>query len=193
MSEIYTYDRLAGSAFGRLWLAAGPQGLVAVGWDAPLEDFLAELEAVLQRAGRKYSLRHDPQAMRPACQEMSEYLDGTRQDFELPIDWDVLPDFQRQALKATFDIPFGQTCTYADIARQIGHPGAARAVGRAEATNPMPIVLPCHRVVGTDKKLHGYGGPGGLDMKRWLLSLEQGVRQLPLEAAQTQANRAPGS
>ncbi len=64
------------------------------------------------------------------------------------------------------------TLTYADVAQQIGQPKAVRAVGRANATNPMPIIIPCHRVLGSDGRLHGYGGPGGLDTKAWLLRLE---------------------
>jgi O-6-methylguanine DNA methyltransferase len=71
-------------------------------------------------------------------------------------------------------IPYGQTRTYREIAAQIGTPNAPRAVGRANATNPMPLVIPCHRVIGTDGKLHGYGGAGGLKTKRWLLTMEGG-------------------
>jgi len=81
----------------------------------------------------------------------------------LKIDWSILSsDFQRDALRAVFSIPYGETRTYADIAALIGHPQAFRAMGRANATNPMPLVIPCHRVIGTDGKLHGYGGKGGL-------------------------------
>ena len=95
--------------------------------------------------------------------QIKEYLMGKRQEFDLKIDWSVLAsDFQRDALRAVFSIPYGETRTYADIAAQIGHPQAFRAMGRANATNPMPLVIPCHRVIGTDGKLHGYGGKGGL-------------------------------
>jgi len=85
----------------------------------------------------------------------------------------MLP-FQLAALKATQSIPYGQTKTYAEIACEIGKPQAARAVGRAEATNPIPLVIPCHRVIGTDGKLHGYGGGKGIETKAWLLALESG-------------------
>jgi O-6-methylguanine DNA methyltransferase len=77
-------------------------------------------------------------------------------------------------LRATYEIPYGETRTYKQIAEVIGAPGAARAVGRAEATNPMPVVLPCHRVLGSDGKLHGYGAGAGLETKTWLLKLETG-------------------
>ena len=85
----------------------------------------------------------------------------------------MMRSFQREALLATFAIPYGQTSTYGEIAMQIGRLRSARAVGRAEATNPMPLVIPCHRVLGSDGKLRGYGG--GLDIKKWLLRLEGAV------------------
>ncbi len=81
--------------------------------------------------------------------------------------------FQLQVLHLTTHIPYGQTSTYKDIAIQVGKPNAARAVGRVEATNPIPLVIPCHRVLGSDGSLHGYGGPGGIKLKAWLLQLEQ--------------------
>jgi methylated-DNA-[protein]-cysteine S-methyltransferase len=88
------------------------------------------------------------------------------------VDWSLLRPFQQSVLRATYAIPFGETRTYKEIAEQVGHPNAARAVGRAEATNPMPLVLPCHRVIGMDGKLHGYGMAEGLITKAWLLKLE---------------------
>ena len=92
------------------------------------------------------------------------------------MDWSALgSDFQRSALRAVAAIPYGETRTYGEIAAQIGRPQAPRAVGRANATNPMPLVIPCHRVIGTDGKLHGYGGRGGLKTKQWLLDLEKGA------------------
>lgn len=92
-----------------------------------------------------------------------------------PIDWSALHPFQRAVLQAVYAIPYGETRTYADIAAQIGREHAYRAVGRANATNPMPLVIPCHRVIGTDGKLHGYGGGEGLKTKEWLLRLEGAV------------------
>ena len=170
---LYTYDQLSSSPFGQLWTAVGPNGLAAVGWESPETAFLQKLSALLSSAGRSFEICKDAAGAGQACRELSEYLLKQRRTFQIAIDWDVLPSFQRQALKATYAIPYGEVRSYGEIARQIGHPGAARAVGRAEATNPMPLVLPCHRVVGSDGKLHGYAGPGGLEMKRWLLNLEQ--------------------
>ncbi len=80
--------------------------------------------------------------------------------------------FQIEALQKVYEIEYGRTLTYGDVAKQLDKPGASRAVGRANATNPMPIIVPCHRVLGSDGKLHGYGGPGGLETKAWLLRLE---------------------
>ncbi|MDD2922960.1 MAG: methylated-DNA--[protein]-cysteine S-methyltransferase, partial [Anaerolineales bacterium] len=108
----------------------------------------------------------------PYAKEIFEYLDGARKKFFFAIDWSALNPFQLKTLKAVYAIPYGQTRTYAEIAAQIGHPNAYRAVGRANATNPMPLVIPCHRVIGADGKLHGYGGGDGLPTKEWLLKME---------------------
>ncbi len=114
-----------------------------------------------------------PRQLRDVLRQLQEYLQGQRQAFELGIDWSYMAsDFQRAALRAVNEIPYGQTRTYAQIAAHIGRPNAARAVGRANATNPIPLIIPCHRVVGSDGKLHGYGGKGGLRTKAWLLRME---------------------
>jgi methylated-DNA-[protein]-cysteine S-methyltransferase len=104
------------------------------------------------------------------ARELSEYAEGRRRRFELKLDWSAIKPFQRAVLQAAFKIPFGETRTYGWIAREIGKPQASRAVGRALATNPIPIVLPCHRVLASDGGLHGYAG--GLPLKKKLLQLE---------------------
>jgi methylated-DNA-[protein]-cysteine S-methyltransferase len=104
--------------------------------------------------------------------QLTEYFDGQRQRFELDIDWSVMTPFQQEALQIVFDIEYGRTRTYGDIAQQLGNPKAVRAVGRANATNPIPIIIPCHRVLGADGRLHGYSAPGGVETKAWLLRLE---------------------
>jgi methylated-DNA-[protein]-cysteine S-methyltransferase len=153
---------------GPVWLAVSERGLVAV----VIGGSLAEFQAYLERLGFQ-AVEGETEAAGEAARQMADYLAGRRSRFELPIDWERLPPFQRQVLQATFAIPYGSTATYAGVAREIGRPKAARAVGRAEATNPMPLVIPCHRVLGSDGRLHGYGGLGGLQTKSWLLSLEK--------------------
>ncbi len=114
--------------------------------------------------------------LRRAAEQLDEYFAGQRTEFELPLDLDG-SSFQLDAWHALADIPYGETTTYARQAEAIGRRGAFRAVGAANGANPVPIVLPCHRVVGSDGSLTGFGG--GLDVKRALLDLEQGVQQLP--------------
>jgi methylated-DNA-[protein]-cysteine S-methyltransferase len=104
------------------------------------------------------------------ARELREYAEGKRRQFSLPLDWSSIRPFQREVLRTADSIKYGETRTYAWIAREIGKPRAARAVGRALATNPIPIILPCHRVLGSDGGLRGYGG--GLPLKRRLLELE---------------------
>jgi methylated-DNA-[protein]-cysteine S-methyltransferase len=107
-----------------------------------------------------------------ALEQLAEYLAGSRRQFTLPLDLSHQTSFQHQVLLLTAQIPYGQTSTYKDLAIQAGRPGSARAVGRVQATNPLPLVIPCHRVLGSDGSLHGYGGPGGIKLKAWLLQLE---------------------
>jgi methylated-DNA-[protein]-cysteine S-methyltransferase len=104
-----------------------------------------------------------------AIAEIAEFLEGRRREFTVPLDLSGTP-FQMRVWKALRRIPYGQTRSYADIARAVGRPKAARAVGMANHWNPVAIVVPCHRVVASDGSLGGYAG--GLEMKTWLLSLE---------------------
>jgi len=107
-----------------------------------------------------------------AMEQMRDYLDGRRRSFDLPIDWSQMTPFQARVLRATLEIPYGQTCTYGELAVDLGQPGASRAVGVALGKNPLPIVIPCHRVLGNNGKLQGYSAPDGLNKKTWLLKLE---------------------
>lgn len=154
---------------GDLRLAVSSGGLVALEW----ADSQPELDSYLLRL--KCPVERNQKFIQSYAKEVGEYLKGKRRNFTFPIDWSTLRPFQLKTLKAVFDIPYGETRTYAEIAAQIGHPIAFRAVGRANATNPMPLVIPCHRVIGTDGKLHGYGGGNGLPTKEWLLRLEGAV------------------
>jgi len=160
---------LNGTPLGDLRLAASDFGLVAVEWTESQPEF----DAFLERLNRP--IIPNERRIKPYAKELAEYLEGNRQAFTIPIDWTIFRPFQREALQAVFRIPYGETRTYAEIAAQINRPLAWRAVGRANATNPMPLVIPCHRVIGTDGKLHGYGGGEGLPTKEWLLRMEGAV------------------
>ena len=104
-----------------------------------------------------------------ACQQLEEYFSGTRREFDLPLNLSGT-DFQVQVLQELQEIPYGETTSYGDIAKRIGRPRAMRAVGAANGRNPIPIVIPCHRVIGSSGDLTGFGG--GLDTKEALLRLE---------------------
>lgn len=162
--------KLHNSPLGGLWVAVTDDGLAAVEWERGEMDFGVYLTRRFKRP-----VQFEPGQVVPALRQLDEYLRGARKTFTLSIDWALLRPFQRAALKITYAIPYGQTRTYGDIARELGNPRAARAVGRAQATNPMPLVIPCHRVIGSDGKLHGYGGGEGLPTKEWLLKLEGAV------------------
>ncbi len=108
----------------------------------------------------------------PVFRQLSEYLDGTRRRFELAMA-PAGSDFQRKVWDEVIRIPYGSTMSYGEIARRLGNTAFARAVGAANGANPLPIIVPCHRVIGADGSLVGYGG--GLDIKRRLLDLEAGV------------------
>ena len=109
----------------------------------------------------------------PHVRQIREFLAGDRREFTIPLHRTGTP-FQRDVLDAVARVPFGARASYLDIARAVGNPAACRAVGAANGANPLPLVIPCHRIVGTSNKLTGYGG--GLDAKRWLLSLESPAR-----------------
>jgi methylated-DNA-[protein]-cysteine S-methyltransferase len=148
------------------WLAAMTErGLVRVAFTPEFDDVLEELSErvsprVLKMPSRLDELRR----------EFDEYFEGKRKDFEVPLDWQLVQGFNRRVLRATAKIPYGRMSTYGTMARQAGSPRAARAAGNALHNNPIPLVVPCHRVIGSDGRLVGYGG--GLPMKEYLLKLE---------------------
>ncbi len=166
-STIY-FSNAQDTPLGDIWLACSERGLVAIEWGSKKSKLLDYLTRRLKSPVEENSSR-----LAYTASQLSDYLAGKRRQFTIKIDWSLMRPFQREALLATFAIPYGQTTTYGNLAAQIGRPRAARAVGRAEATNPMPLVIPCHRVLGADGKLRGYGG--GLDVKKWLLRLEGAV------------------
>ncbi len=115
----------------------------------------------------------DASPFREVERQLQEYFAGTRHRFHLPLAAEGT-DFQRRVWRALEEIPYGVTWSYGELARHLGDPHAVRAVGRANGANPLPIVVPCHRVIGADGSLTGFGG--GLDAKRFLLELEGALR-----------------
>ena len=161
---------------GTLTLAATPAGLVRIGFQRELDTLVDELAA--QISPRVVEL---PRRLDDARRQLDEYFEGRRHRFELPVDLRLAGGFRRTVLELLFErVGFGETRSYAELAALAGSPRASRAVGSAMATNPVPIVVPCHRVLRTGGALGGYGG--GLDVKRYLLALEGGEPQssLPL-------------
>jgi methylated-DNA-[protein]-cysteine S-methyltransferase len=149
------------SAVGPLELRAGPTTLHAIRFVDTPPDPHEELDDL------------DSQVLRTTITQLKEYFAGERTDFDLPLDIRGTP-FQQQVWSMLAEIPYGATWSYAELARRIGAPTAFRAVGAANGQNPLPIVLPCHRVVGSNGKLVGYGG--GMDRKSTLLQLEATVQ-----------------
>jgi methylated-DNA-[protein]-cysteine S-methyltransferase len=152
---------------GDLWVAVSENGLIAVEFPITQTEF-----SILLQKRHTAIVEFSPEKVAEIVIQLQEYAVGARKEFNLQIDWSVLREFQRQVLLATFQIPFGEVRTYQEVGISIGKARSARAVGRAEATNPMPVILPCHRVIGSDGKLHGYGAGDGLHTKTFLLKLE---------------------
>ncbi|MDM1021890.1 methylated-DNA--[protein]-cysteine S-methyltransferase [Acinetobacter sp. VNK23] len=162
MQLVYMY---MDSPVGALKLVAHDQALVAVMWDN--EDHKrVRLSELIE--DRQHPMLHRVK------QQLEQYFAGQRQQFDLPLDFQGT-DFQQQVWQALFTIPYGETRSYKDIALQIGNEKAVRAVGAANGRNPISIIAPCHRVIGSGGALVGFAG--GLDKKQILLSLEQGQIQ----------------
>ena len=155
------------SPVGRLVLAASPRGLVTVAYeDGSLESILDKLAA---RASPR--LLELPARLDEPRRELDEYFEGRRRRFELRVDWAIVRGFTHKVLQATARIPYGSASSYLEVAARAGSPRAVRAAGNALGANPMPIVVPCHRVLRTGGGLGGY--TGGLERKRFLLELER--------------------
>lgn len=114
--------------------------------------------------------RESRRAFDPAIRQLEAYFSGELTEFDLPLAPKTTP-FQGRVLAELVKVPFGTTVSYGELARRVGNPQAARAVGMANGRNPVPIIVPCHRVIGTNGELTGFGG--GLEAKRWLLNMEQ--------------------
>jgi methylated-DNA-[protein]-cysteine S-methyltransferase len=158
------YD-LVDTPIGTLLIAATERGFCRIASDAEPEQ---ELDGLARAFGVRV-LRSAP-PIDPARRQLDEYFEGHRERFELPLDIAVLADFNRRVLGELARVPYGEVVTYGELAARSARPRAARAVGTVMNRNPLPIVLPCHRVIGANGKLVGYGG--GLERKEALLRLE---------------------
>ena len=160
------------SPVGPLLLALTPHGLVRVayvdgGEDQVLSELAARVSPRVIRAPRKLD---EPR------RELDQYFAGDRREFELPLDWQLIRGFGRKVLSAAARVPYGSVSTYKQMASEAGSPRAARAAGNALGANPLPIIVPCHRILHSSGGLGGY--TGGLERKRRLLAIES--RQQPL-------------
>jgi methylated-DNA-[protein]-cysteine S-methyltransferase len=153
------------SPVGRLLVAASSRGLAAISFDSDPDD---QLERLAKIAGP--CVLRSPTSVDAARRELDEYFSGRRRIFDLALDLRALPPFTVSVLHELARVPYGETTTYGALAARVGRPRAARAVGTVMNRNRIPIVLPCHRVVGANGDLVGYAG--GLDMKLALLELE---------------------
>lgn len=159
------------SPVGPLFLAASTRGLVALEFDKrlPGQQTIRPNPRDLRNESGSVRFEESPSQLQPYVRDLEEYFAGRRREFTFPLDLRGT-DFQLACWRALLAIPYGETRTYADIARAVQRPQGFRAVGMANNRNPIAIVVPCHRVIASDGTLCGYGG--GLDIKRKLLALE---------------------
>ncbi|MBU6422693.1 MAG: methylated-DNA--[protein]-cysteine S-methyltransferase [Chloroflexota bacterium] len=156
------------SPVGPLWVAMGPRGVSTIHFGR--EPSAWELRRLVRLFGP--AIVPDARRTSPLARELDQYFAGRRRTFDVPADLRGLTPFQERVLRRTSRIAYGDLVTYKTIARSAGNERASRAAGAAVGSNPIPIVVPCHRVVASDGTLGGYGG--GLDAKRRLLALERG-------------------
>ena len=157
----------ADSPVGELLLATSARGLLTI-YYLDRDDESTVLERIAKRVSPR--VLEAPARLDATRRQLDDYFGGRRREFDLPIDWALVGDFGRRVLGRTAAIPFGEVSTYGEVARDIGSPGASRATGNALGANPMPIVVPCHRVLAAGGGLGGY--TGGTERKEVLLRIE---------------------
>ncbi len=163
----------ADSPFGTLLVASTARGLVRVAF--PEEAIDGVLEGIARRLSPRIVEARG--ALDPVRRELEEYFAGRRRRFGVALDWSLIGPFGRRVLGVTSEIPYGGVLSYAEVAAEAGSPRGFRAAGNALGSNPIPIVIPCHRVLRSGGALGGYGG--GLERKRWLLELEGALKAAP--------------
>lgn len=163
-APLIQWDQMS-SPLGRLFVAVSGQGLCAVDFGRSEGEFLARFDPLAR-------LEKKPDAAAQVTAQLREYFSGERLQFNLPVDLSTLTPFQRAVLETACRIAPGNMWTYHRVAQEMGRPKSSRPVGQALARNPIPIVIPCHRVIASDGSLGGYSGGSGVKAKHWLLRLE---------------------
>lgn len=161
------YDSYFHPQIGEIYTAVTEKGLVAIDFGLSKEAFISQIETKTAHIASHSSIEN-----KKTIEQLCQYFQGQRQRFDLDIDFCQITEFQNQVYGETSQVPYGQVVTYADIARRLGKPGASRAVGQALRRNPIPFIIPCHRVIASDGSLRGYKGSYGLEIKATLLKME---------------------
>ncbi|MBN1120523.1 MAG: methylated-DNA--[protein]-cysteine S-methyltransferase [Anaerolineae bacterium] len=156
------------SPLGAFYVAATEQGVCSIVFGKPQADFFATLDPLAR-------LERDSAALAGIIGQIRAYFGQPHTQFDMPVDLSGVSPFHRAALETVRGIPAGSVMTYKQVAEELGRPKSSRAVGQAMAHNPVPLVIPCHRVVGSSGKLTGYGGGGGIPTKRRLLQMEGAI------------------
>jgi methylated-DNA-[protein]-cysteine S-methyltransferase len=154
---------------GKIGVAVNDYGLLRLRMFQENKEAFARLNS---EYGEGEYIFSDPET-KTVVEQIHAYLNKEIRNFSLSIDWTVYTDFQRAVLQETYWIPYGETRSYGEVAAAIGKPKASRAVGQAEKSNHVPLVVPCHRVIGSDGSLTGYGGKDNIDLKAKILTFEQ--------------------
>lgn len=162
------------SPIGKLTIVATDQGVCHINF-GELEASMVNIKTWLKKNGRKGELIRSKEHLGPVCEQLEDYFARKRIEFDLPVDLCGTP-FQKKVWNALRTIEYGTTKSYKQIAQEIGAPKAIRAIGGANNKNPLPIIIPCHRVIGSNGNMVGYGG--GLDKKEILLGLEGAIEQI---------------
>ena len=158
------WDTLDSSPLGRIHLVCSVEGLTLIQFQGVGKPSITA----------EYLSGH--LILTEAKAQLLAYLQGSLHNFDLPVDWSGMTPFAWSVRRACLQIPYGYMVSYSRLAELAGFTGKARAVGNINARNPLPLVIPCHRVIGKDGKLHGYAGPDGVKTKQWLLDMERNHR-----------------
>ncbi|ARK29096.1 methylated-DNA--[protein]-cysteine S-methyltransferase [Halalkalibacter krulwichiae] len=173
-TQIPHYVTEMNSPLGALTIVATDKGVCHIHF-GELTKCMATLKAWLTKQGRKGDLIPCENTLKPICEQLQQYFSGERTRFSVPLDL-CGTEFQKKVWNTLSEIEYGETKSYKEIAQKVGAPKAVRAIGGANNQNPVPIIIPCHRVIGSNGNMVGYGG--GLDKKELLLSLEGAIEKI---------------